>query len=344
MIEPPVFVSEAAAREVLDWREMVDALREAHAAELHPDASPPRTVARGTDGVWMRALTAVPAGPLVGTKFFTLSKKRTLTYIIALFDREDSHLVAFVDANLVTAMRTAATSAVAVDIMAPKKKLALAVIGSGHEAQAHARTIHTVRDIGSIAVYSPTEANRQRFAERFAGEWNIPCRAADTAADAVAGADLVVAATSTRGDGPNLEGAWLEKGQTVVSIGSTLPEQQECDPATIAAADVIVCDTVEEVVHGTGDFIAAKKDGVPYEDKVFSLSDLVRGKVDGALAKAELPMFKSAGSGLQDVAVASLAYRKAVERGLAVTLPMELSIKGRERLEAARKEPASAGE
>jgi len=337
----PVFVSDATAREVLDWKEMIDALREAHAADLHPHAAPPRTVARGTDGVWMRALTAVPAGPLIGTKFFTLSKTRTVTYVIALFERETARLVAFVDANTVTAMRTAATSAVAVDAMAPKRKLALGVLGSGHEARAHVRAIAAVRPVGAVAVYSPTPSNRAAFAELFAKELGVPCRAADAPDKALAGADLVVAATSAGRDAPNTKGEWLSKGQTVVSIGSTLPEQWELDPAAIAKADLIVCDSPEEVTHGTGDFIGARKAGVAFDDKVFSLPDLVRGRLADRLAKAAIPMFKSAGTGLQDVVVASLAWRKAVARGMANELPMELSLKGGERARAAAAKAAA---
>src|SRR5579864_6276754 len=70
-----VFVSDETVQQVLDWKEMVDRLAEAHAADLHADFAPPRTMARGLSGEWTRALCAVPAGPIMGTKFFALAAK-----------------------------------------------------------------------------------------------------------------------------------------------------------------------------------------------------------------------------------------------------------------------------
>ena len=99
-----VFVSDEAVQEVLDWKEMVDKLAEAHAAELHADFAPPRTMARGLTGEWTRALCAVPAGPIMGLKFFALAAKGGgIRYCIALFRKTDSEMVALVDANTVTA-------------------------------------------------------------------------------------------------------------------------------------------------------------------------------------------------------------------------------------------------
>ena len=264
----------------------------------------------------------------MGTKFFGLSRQRSVNYAIALFDKDEGRIVAFVDGNGITAMRTAATSAVAVDLMVAKQKVSLGVIGSGHEAREHVRAIASIRGISQLAVYSPTLANRTGFAELFTRELGVPCRAVDNPRDAITGAELIVGAATSKPDAPNIRGEWFEKGQTVVSISSTLPEQWELDPAAIAAADLIVCDSVEEVTHATGDFIAARRDSVAFENKVHSLSDLVKGKLAEKIAGASLPMFKSAGSGMQDIAVAALAYRKAIERGDAVPLDMNLTLKG----------------
>src|SRR6185437_5978313 len=98
----------------------------------------------------------------------------------------------------------------------------------------------------------------------------------------------------------------------------------ECDPAAMAKADLIVCDNAEEVQHGTGDFLNAAKAGVKFEGKVFDLPDLVKGKLDAKVKAAGITMYRSAGTGLQDVVTAKLAWRRAVEKGLAVELPMQL--------------------
>lgn len=320
-----VFVSDETVQQVLDWKEIVDRLAEAHAADLHADFAPPRTMARGLTGEWTRALCAVPAGPIMGTKFFALAAKGGgIRYCVALFQKTDSALVALVDANTVTARRTAGATAVALDKLAPNKPLSLGILGSGHEASAHVNAVGTRRKFTSIKVFSPTVANREAFAAKFARQLGIPCTAVGSAREAIEGVDMVLGTTSTRGGEPSLKGEYLTKGQCIGAIGSTLPEQWECDPAAMDKADLIVCDNAEEVQHGTGDFINARKAGVKFDGKVFDLPDLVKGRLDPKVKAAGITMYRSAGTGLQDVVVAELAWRRAMEKGLAVELPMQL--------------------
>jgi ornithine cyclodeaminase/alanine dehydrogenase-like protein (mu-crystallin family) len=279
----------------------------------------------------------------MGTKFFALAAKGGgIRYCIALFRKTDSELVALVDANTVTARRTAGTTAVAVDRLAPNKPLSVGILGSGHEASAHINAVGTRRQFTSIKVYSPTPANREAFAQKFAKQLGIPCTAVATPREAIEGVDLVLGTTSTRGE-PSLKGEYLSKGQTIGAIGSTLPEQWECDPAAMDKADLIVCDNAEEVQHGTGDFLHAAKAGVKFDGKVFDLPDLVTGKIDAKVKAAGITMWRSAGTGMQDVVTAELAWRRAVERGLAVELPMQLFHKaaaGAARAAAAQPAPA----
>jgi ornithine cyclodeaminase/alanine dehydrogenase-like protein (mu-crystallin family) len=155
----------------------------------------------------------------------------------------------------------------------------------------------------------------------------VPCGARASAAAALEGADLVLAAARSRGEVPVFPGEALRPGMVVVSIGSTAPEQREIDPRTVEACDLIVADQVDEVMEETGDFIAARAAGVRFEHKVASLNDLVMGKLGERVASARLPMYKSVGAALQDIAVAEIAVRRARERGLAVPLPIALDIK-----------------
>jgi ornithine cyclodeaminase/alanine dehydrogenase-like protein (mu-crystallin family) len=141
----------------------------------------------------------------------------------------------------------------------------------------------------------------------------------------VGGASLIVSAARSRDETPVLDADWLEPEATVISIGSTLPEQREVDVNTIARAGLVVADLVDEVCEDTGDFIAARRAGVEVGDRMCPLSDLVsarRTRVPGAIA-----LYKSVGSGLQDIATAELAFLEARKRGLAVPLPMQLSMK-----------------
>jgi len=324
----PVFVSEDAVKQVLAWPAMIGKLREVYAVEHPPFAGPPRTLARGK-GIWMRTLTGVlPGGSVMGTKQFCFPRSKTVRYIISLFDQESGSLLALLDGRSITALRTAATTAVAVDRMAPQSPAVLCMLGSGSEAHSHARALAAIRPIKELRVFSPTPARREKFARDFQAETGIPARAVASAREAVAGATIILGATRTLDGKAVLEGAWLEPGVLVASIGATLPEHREIDSAVIERCDFIVADMPEEVMEETGCFRAATIEGIRFEHKFVSLNALIAGKVDERMRAARQPMFRSVGASLQDLAVAELAYRDALRLGLTVELPMELSLKG----------------
>jgi ornithine cyclodeaminase/alanine dehydrogenase-like protein (mu-crystallin family) len=221
----------------------------------------------------------------------------------------------------VTAYRTAATSAAALDRLAPHGAVRLAVLGSGLEASMHVRAFRTVREVEELVVYSPTPERRAAFAAQLDG------RAVDEPRDAVLGATVVLAAARSRGELPVLYGDWLAPRVVVVSIGSTVPQQREIDVSVVERCDLIVCDDVHEVTHETGDMLEAARAGVPFTDKTFSLHALFAGELDARLTAAERPMFKSVGGGLQDVVVASLILERAQATGRATPLPFEFLTK-----------------
>jgi len=321
------FLSDSDVERVLGWPEAIACLAAAYGAALDPAMVPPRVVARG-EGVWLRALAAVsPSGRHMGAKLFGQGRKKQVSYLIALFDQETGALACLIDARHVTAARTAATSALAVDRLAPRAPLRVAVLGSGAEAQAHLDALATVRELRSVAIYSPTPASREGFAQRARARLHVECSAAASAEQAVAGADLVVAAARSRDETPILLGAWLAPGMTVVSIGSTLPEQREIDPEVVRRADLVVADAPEEVMHDTGDMIAARKAGIDCTGRLVSLADLVSGRSPGRRGPRDIVLYKSVGSALQDVAVAEMCLERAAAQGRGSELPAGLSIK-----------------
>ena len=325
----PVFVSEQTVTEVLRWPAIIAKLREVYSVEHPPFAGPPRTLARGK-GIWMRTLTGVlPGGTVMGTKQFCYPQSRAVRYMISLFDQASGELLALLDARSITALRTAATTAVAIDRMAPQGPAVAAMLGSGNEAHSHARALAAVRPIKELRVFSPNPAHRESFAQRFSAELGVPCKALGSAKAAVDGATIVIGASRALDGKPVFEGAWLVPGMLVASIGATLPEHIEIDAAAIARCDLIVADMPGEVMEETGCFRAAHEAGIRCEEKFVSLNELMTGKADARLRAAKQPMFRSVGASLQDLAVAELAYRDALARGLATELPLELSAKSR---------------
>ena len=250
----------------------------------------------------------------MGCKLISANMKaRRASYLISLFDSETMALAALIDGNRITGIRTAATAAVAVDAGAPDKPLRVAVIGSGFEAKGLLSALAAVRTVEAVRVFSPTPGSRERFAAGFK-ELGMAIEPAASAQQAVVGADLILCAARSRDETPVLRGEWLEPGMTVVSIGSTLPEQREVDEQVIARAAVIVADMPDEVAHDTGDMIAATRAGIDFSTKSISLADLVAAP--GRRNPDDILLYKSVGSALQDVIIAEMLLGRARTRKL----------------------------
>lgn len=317
-------LDDETVRSVFDWPSAVAALREAYAAAPRDASFPARTMARGEQG-WLRMLGGVPAKPApMGLKVIAAAPLAgRVSYLVALFDQETAALVALLDGHSITGFRTAATSALAVDLLAGAGPLTVAVIGSGFEARNHVRALAAVRDLDTVRVYSPSTAGRSRFGAELA-DVPVPILPVASAEAAVAGASLVICAARSRDETPTLRGEWLGTGVTVVSIGSTLPEQREVDAAVLARADLVVADVVDEVLDDSGDLIAARHAGIEVRPRTIALADLVGGRHPGRTEPDQLLLYKSVGSAVQDLAVAAMCARRAARLGLGAPLPVEL--------------------
>jgi len=326
----PVFVSSDAARAVFKWQDAIAALQAAYARSIAPAAVPPRTIAKA-ENAWLRTLPAIPpGGRYFGAKLMGMAASSStpgVEYVIVLFDKQTSRIAAFVDANLVTGLRTAATSASALDRLAPARPARLAVLGSGLEASMHVRAFASIRQITELTVFSPTPERRDAFAEAAASDLQTKAKGTASAQEAVDGADIVLAAARSRGELPILYADWLKPGAVVVSIGSTVPEQREIDVSVVERSDLIVGDMLDEVLEQTGDMIAAREAGITFHHKAISLSELLGGSRAVQVQSAKAPLFKSVGGGLQDIVVAELILTKALEAGLATPLPITFETK-----------------
>jgi alanine dehydrogenase len=321
-MHPTTFLSDADVAAACDWVQLVGAIREAYSVPVDSRALPSRTMARA-DGAWLRTLSGAPqSSRYMGAKLIAASTRNSrASYLIALFDRETTELTALIDGNHVTTSRTAATSAAAADALAPHGPLRVSVIGSGLEARNHVLALGAIRELESVLIFSPTRANRERLAELVTSELDTDARAVQSAQQAVAETNVVIAAARSRDESPTVRGSWLAPGATVISIGSTLPEQHEVDVEVIRRADAIYADMPDEVASETGDMLDAKAAGIDFQKKLFSLQQLVAGTAPARRAADEILVYKSVGSALQDLAVAELCLSRARERGFGTVLP-----------------------
>ena len=162
------------------------------------------------------------------------------------------------DGRYITAVRTAAVSAVAVRLLARDEAKVLAILGSGVQARSHAELLPEVRRFREIRAWSPTPGNLQQFVSARPPSREYPFRAAASAEEAVRGADIIVLATSSAQ--PVIQSAWVDAGALVISVGACRPDMRELDPELTARARLIVDSRAAALVEA-GDIVLGIREG-----------------------------------------------------------------------------------
>jgi len=235
---------------------------------------------------------------------------------VMLFDAGNGRLKAVIDATEVTAIRTAAASAVATDLLARKDSSVLALLGAGVQGHSHARAIPLVRPITEIRVWSRNPERAAGLAE--AGDDDANIRAVGSVAEAVAGADIVC--TTTASPEPILPGSLLEPGMHVNAVGSSVPFARELDSEAMGRTRIFV-DRRESTLNESGDFLMAQAEGAIGEDDIVAeIGELIDGSHPGRESDDEITTFVSLGLAVEDIAAADLVYRNAVESGKGLSI------------------------
>jgi alanine dehydrogenase len=277
---------------------------------------PPRLNMKTGRG-WLRVgPAALEASGWMGFKAMNLVPGAGVRYQVHLYEIASGALLAIMDAQHLTTLRTGATSAVATRRLARPGAAVVALLGSGVEARAQLEAMQADGKVGSARIFSPTAANRERLAAEFRERFGMKVVAVGSAEEAVAGADLILAAVKSTA--PVLSGQWLRPGSHINSVGTARRDQREIDADTFARCARIVVDTKEGVFGEAGDAFAAREH-IRMED-VHELARLVTGEVPGRGSDAEITLFKSVGTGLQDIAIAALIYRRSLERSIGTDL------------------------
>jgi ornithine cyclodeaminase len=234
--------------------------------------------------------------------------------LVTLFDGESGIPTAILDASAVTAVRTAAVTAVATRLLARPDARGLAILGAGTQARAHLRALENVRDFEQVRIYAPTLAHARALAEQ-AGAARGEVRAAASAEEAVRDADVVVAVTNARE--PVLRHGWLKPGAHLNAVGASSPQAREIDTATVAAS-ALFCDSRESLRNEAGEFLAAIGEGlIAGEEHVRAeLGEVLAGLAPGRRDAGELTLFRSLGVAIEDLAAAEHAVAVARERGI----------------------------
>ncbi|MGE3772968.1 MAG: ornithine cyclodeaminase family protein [Gammaproteobacteria bacterium] len=315
----PLILDPAAVKAATDMRCMIDFIDEGlrEQAQGHV-AVPPRMNLETSNGFFRVMPAVMRRRGLMGFKIFNGSVQHGVRYLVGLYDEKSGELLALMDAAWLTGARTGATTGVATRYQAREDSQRVGVIGSGLEARTNLEAVCAVRPIRTARVFSPTAANRERFAQEMSVKLDIEIEAVTGPERAVRGADIVVIATNTtkQDNAFAYRGEWMERGQHVNSIGSTGGKLREIDPATFANAELVVVDSLHQVEEECGDVLETIARGLWRREKISELTALVTRTVPGRRREDEITLFKSVGTGLQDVVAAFAVYEQARRLGL----------------------------
>ncbi|WP_432193692.1 ornithine cyclodeaminase family protein [Streptomyces sp. bgisy027] len=226
----------------------------------------------------------------------------TVHAVVTVLDPVTGRLAAVMDGTAITTLRTAAASAVAIDVLSTRDSADLALLGSGTQALAHARAVARVRELKSVRLWSPTPRNRARAARQLTAELGLAVEAVGTAEEAVTGASLVAACTLSTT--PVVRGEWLAPGCTVVSVGSFEPGRREVDDAVLLRAASVVVDDPATAAEHAGPVVHALREGVLAPEDLVALGAVLTGKSFPRSGPGDIVHYNSVGLGIQDAAAA----------------------------------------
>lgn len=229
---------------------------------------------------------------------------------VMLFSRETGELLALMNASEITAIRTAAVSAVATRLLAREDATELGIIGAGVQARTHLTALAAVRPISRARVACRNSEHAEQLAGEMQPKFSFPIEPVGTNEEAVRGADLIVTATSSME--PVINKDWISPGAHVNAIGTHSPNSREIDGATMAASRIFV-DRRESALHESGDYLLAAKEGfVSPENIAGEIGELLIGATAGRTSATEITLFKSLGLAIEDVVSADYVYRKVL--------------------------------
>lgn len=310
MSTPIRYIDAAQVHAALDYAALVDALREEFAAGATAPVRASHAVTPAGD-----RLLLMPAwdGHGVGVKIVTVyprNREQGLASVSALYvllDGANGHPLALIDGEALTLRRTAAASALASSHLSRRDAARLLVVGTGalapHLAAAHC----AVRAIERVRVWGRDPDAAARMATQLADQ-GVPAEAVRSLAPAVADADIVSCATTARV--PLVLGRDVQPGTHVDLVGAFTPEMRESDDALIARATVFV-DTFAGALAEAGDLVQPIANGTITREHVRAeLADLARGRHAGRRDAAEITLFKSVGTALEDLCAARLVVAR----------------------------------
>ncbi len=235
---------------------------------------------------------------------------------VFLFDPDTGQLAALVGGNYLTAVRTAASSAISINHLARKDARVLGMVGAGHQAQFQLRAAAEQRDFERVIAWN-YHPDMLPSLGKVAAELGLPFEAVERE-QLGAEADVIVSITSAH-DALLMKG-WIKPGTHIACMGTDTKGKQELDPELVAAATVFTDEIAQSITIGETQHAVAA--GLLAEDDITPIGMVINGDHPGRTSDDEITLFDGTGVGLQDLAVASVAARLAQEQGEAAEVAL----------------------
>jgi len=233
---------------------------------------------------------------------------------VMIFDPTNGSPLALCEAGAITAVRTAAVSALATDRLARPDAVDVAILGAGTQAGSHVEAMVAVRPVERLRVWSRDSDKVRAFAAEQASRHGVVIEAVADIESAVAGADIVCTTTSARE--PILFAEMLEPGMHINAVGASIPSWREIDAGVLPLVSLFT-DRRESLRNEAGEYIQAVENGLVEQGLVVpEIGEVMNGDHPGRTSETEITFFRSLGLAVEDIASARLGYQRAVEGGV----------------------------
>ena len=228
--------------------------------------------------------------------------------LVILFDANNGQPLMIFDALEITAIRTAAASAVATRLLSRENSKTLTIIGSGEQAMRHIESILLVRKIEKVNVWSRNQKHAEEFVSNMSDQYEIPIVVEKELEQAVKNADIICTVTSSTQ--PLVDGDWISNGTHINAVGSSTPSTRELDTVAVTRSK-LYADCYESIFREAGDFLIPKKEGVITDNHVKGeIGEVLIGRKKGRENDQEITIFKSLGIAVEDIFSAWHIYKK----------------------------------
>jgi alanine dehydrogenase len=325
----PLILNRDQVRELLDMRAAIDAVESALVEFSAGQAVMPvrvTTPVPAHGGVVLGMPAFLGQTNALGTKIVTVYKNNparnlpTILAVVVINDPETGKVEAIMDGGYLTAVRTAAASAVGTKYLANKKPSVVGILGTGVQGESHLWAMTEVAEVERVVIYNRSRASAERFKSEMGSRFKLPIEIVANEESVCRQSDILILATTAAE--PITRREWLKPGAHVNAVGSHSPGARELDGDTVAAARIVV-DSRDANLKECGDLLIPMNEGkFGQEHFADEIGEVAAGKKPGRRSPDEITIYKSVGIAIEDVATGNLVLKRAREKGVGTNVEL----------------------